>query len=42
MVTIWAMTMAMRLMGNEADKGKGGKGNGNSNARVVGKKDYGR
>ncbi len=28
MATMWVMAMAMRLAGNEEDKGKGSKGNG--------------
>ncbi len=39
MVTMWAMAMAMRLMGNKEGKGKGGKCKGNSNGRVTSKKE---
>jgi hypothetical protein len=33
---MWAMTTAMRLVGDEEGMGGGGKGNGNGNVRVAG------
>jgi hypothetical protein len=42
MATMWAMAMAMRLVGNEEDKGEGSKSNCKGDVRVAEEEQDGR